>query len=397
MLNLCYDRLLPPNVGHPNLAVHLADPYSPAWRQFDHHWPRTVPLRLLLYLKNLAIPYRLFSCQDDFDFAWYPIALSWFDHGLDYFSLLADPIKTLLRCNRSKVLFYYHEGDNPARIKQKLDHLCMSNKLPEDCYVFVSANSAARNLERFIYYPEHESFFGFVNREQMPGRFSHDTKKFDTTALVRTHKSWRAAVMSDLYRSGLLANSIWSYDTDTVLDHHDDNAIEVASDMEWHTHYHDFLRQGPYITDTTDDNIRNDHHWVNQRLYQDSYLHIVLETHFDADQSGGTFLTEKTFKVLKFGQPFVIAGPCGSLQALRDMGYRTMDHCIDNRYDEITHNTDRWRALKNSISDFVNSNMSLWASQCRSDVMHNQELFGARQRSSVEQLLINLATYSDIV
>jgi hypothetical protein len=43
---------------------------------------------------------------------------------------------------------------------------------------------------------------------------------------------------------------------------------------------------------------------------------LCLETHFDADQSGGAFLTEKTFKPIKHGQMFFVAGPAGSLQTV---------------------------------------------------------------------------------
>jgi hypothetical protein len=45
-----------------------------------------------------------------------------------------------------RVLFYYHEGDNPARIKNRLDELQQS-LLPPNCYVFVSGNTAAKHCQ----------------------------------------------------------------------------------------------------------------------------------------------------------------------------------------------------------------------------------------------------------
>jgi hypothetical protein len=53
----------------------------------------------------------------------------------------------------------------------------------------------------------------------------------------------------------------------------------------------------------------------------------VFETHFDADQSGGAFLTEKTFKPIKHGQLFFIAGLLAVYKVLRDQGYRCLTVC----------------------------------------------------------------------
>ena len=100
----------------------------------------------------------------------------------------------------------------------------------------------------------------------------------------------------------------------------------------------------------------------------------MLETHFDADQSGGAFLTEKTFKPIKHGQMFFVVGPAGSLQILRDMGYRTFDGILDNSYDHDPNNTHRWTKLKNAIVKAQFNLPSLFA-RARSDIEHNQRLF----------------------
>jgi hypothetical protein len=115
----------------------------------------------------------------------------------------------------------------------------------------------------------------------------------------------------------------------------------------------------------------------------------VLETHFDADQSGGTFLTEKTFKPIKHGQMFFIAGPAGSLQQLRDMGYRTFDGILDNSYDYDQNNTHRWIKLRNAIVQ-AQSDLPRLFERARSDIEHNQRLFlepkTARLNILLEQL-----------
>jgi len=110
-------------------------------------------------------------------------------------------------------------------------------------------------------------------------------------------------------------------------------------------------------------------------LYQDSYCHIVIETLFDVDQSGGAFLTEKTYKCIKFGQPFVIAGGPGSIAALRSAGYRMFDHVIDHGYDAIQDNNLRWQALRQEIQRLRSLDLHSLFLRCMADLQHNQDLY----------------------
>jgi hypothetical protein len=112
----------------------------------------------------------------------------------------------------------------------------------------------------------------------------------------------------------------------------------------------------------------------------------VLETHFDADGSGGAFLTEKTFKCLKHGHPFVLFAPAGSLQALRNMGYRTFDSVIDNTYDTIAVNTERYLAVIACIRKLALVNPNDLYNSCRADMLHNQQVFLASKWSRLNTL-----------
>ena len=390
MINFCYDRLSTPTIGYPNLAQWTAQPFTPEWRQFDAHWPRTVPLRLTMYLDAAHIPYGVYDVATAPPDSWYPVGISWFDFDCDYVSLL--PSITLQRIKRKevKILFYYHEGDNPERIRSRLGKLCWAHDLPADCFVFVSANSAADHIDQCIYFQEHEQFFRYVNRKQRTLKIESE-RRYEFTALNRTHKWWRASIMSDLHRRGLLDHSNWSYHTDCSLnDDPADNPIELDSDSSWRSDTEKFVSNGPYRCDELNLQKQNDHHYVNFALYSESYFQIVIETHFDADQSGGTFLTEKTWKPIKYGQPFVVAGPVGTLAALRASGYRVFDSVLDNTYDTIQNNTQRWIALRGLIQDIKSRGAAQLFQLCESDVRHNQEIFSQRQTPPLNTLLERL-------
>ena len=381
MINFCYDVLSTPSIGYPNLATLEAVPYTPSWRKFDSHWPYTVPLRLLYYFQYYKIPYNIHSALVSPQGSIYPISIGWFDFQCDYFSLI--PANTLKRIKEKEihVLFYYHEGDNPSRIKQRLDNLCSQHNIDLNCYTFISANSAAKN-----YFSDHEFFFRYVNRDQTAKLAGIENRPYTFTALCRTHKWWRATCMADLKRKGLLEHSLWSYNTAcTINDDFDDNPIQIDY-IQIRDDLDSFTNAGPYTCDNQSDKEHNDHHMVNTNLYTQSYIHIVLETHFDADQSGGTFLTEKTWKAIKFGQPFVIVGSPNSLKTLRECGYKTFDHCINNDYDTIQDNTERWLAIVDTLTQ-ISADPELIYQQCINDIRHNQKLFLATGREELNRII----------
>jgi ABC-type transporter Mla subunit MlaD len=111
-----------------------------------------------------------------------------------------------------------------------------------------------------------------------------------------------------------------------------------------------------------------------------------METHWDADQSGGTFLTEKTFKPIKHGQMFFVAGPAGSLQALRDLGYKTFDTVLDTMYDRIEDNTQRWIRLCDAVAQ-ARHRLADRFETARADIEHNQQLFAELKTQRLNSLI----------
>jgi hypothetical protein len=284
-----------------------------------------------------------------------------------------------------KLLFYYEEGDDPAAIKTRLDQQCDLHKLGQLNYWFVSGNTAANQLKNFCYFPGHELLYWQRNRLQPAMTIPSGPRPYEFTLLSRAHKWWRATAVQDLVARGLLDSSLWSYNTGCdIADAREHNPIETGAILDLHIDR--FVAQGPYRCDTLTTDQHNDHAYLAPELIQHSYCSIVLETLFDAGGSGGAFVTEKTFKCLKHGHPFVIAGCAGTVQLLRDLGYRTFDSAIDHSYDLIANNTDRWLALAQEIQRLRSQNMSVWFESCRTDLEHNQQVFLASKWSRLNTL-----------
>ena len=385
MFNFVVDRLIRGR-PYPNLARHPAEPYRQSWREFGQHSPYTVPAELIDHCELHHYPYRITRTaelsiidQDKSVLYLYPVQFGWFDYLIDYIDLVPDPVKAHIRAGTVRILFYYHEGDNPERIKQRLDSLCIKNNIDKNSYRFVSGNTAADLIDNCYHFNDHELLY--YNRNKSVQKFFKTgalRRESRFLCLSRTHKWWRATVVADLSRMGLLDGSLWSYNTlITVDDSYTDNPIEVDT-LGLRDDLKTFISNGPYRCDGLDAAAHNDHSLHSPELFDSTYCSIILETLFDADGSGGAFLTEKTFKCLKHGHPFIVVGAAGSLAALRSLGYRTFDHCIDNHYDLIQDNTLRYLAVRSTIAKLAclsTVEMSSWLAACREDLEHNSQLF----------------------
>jgi hypothetical protein len=135
------------------------------------------------------------------------------------------------------------------------------------------------------------------------------------------------------------------------------------------------MSAGPYACDDLTAEQHNDHSLHVAEHWESTACSIVLETLFDTDQSGGVFLTEKTFKCFKHAHPFVLFAPPGSLAALRDLGYRTFDRVIDPGYDQIIDSTRRFQSAIRTIHDLARLNPNELYNRCLEDVVHNQQVF----------------------
>ena len=373
VLTLIADRTVRGKI-YPALARHQAEPYTQSWREFEQHWPGTVPFRPQEYCEHHGVQLNILGPDDVWpENAFYPIGLGFFNFEIDYFELLPERVFTELAHSHIRILFYYHEGDNPVKIKRRLDELVVNHQLPAHCYRFISGNTAARDVKGFSYFADSELWYWHRNHAIEPLAIHNQPREREFTALNRLHKSWRATAMTDLLQHHVLDNSYWSYcETGKVVD--EENPIEIDSFDNLRTATEQFLKSAPYYSDELNQAERNNHARLVGKYFSNSYCHIALETHFDADQSGGVLLSEKTFKPIKHGQMFFVVGPAGSLQTLRNLGYRTFDGILDTSYDYDPDNTRRWIKLRNAIVQ-AQSDLPRLFERARADIEHNQRLF----------------------
>jgi hypothetical protein len=117
-----------------------------------------------------------------------------------------------------------------------------------------------------------------------------------------------------------------------------------------HVDIDNFVNKLPLVLDNETDNNRmcQDFDDATRPFYQNSLVSIVTETNYNSQY---VTLTEKSFKPSKEKHPFIIVGAAGTLQAFRDMGFKTFSEFWNESYDNIHDPRHRMHALYNVFKD----------------------------------------------
>jgi len=392
-IKFCIDKQVK-GKAYPNLATHQATPYTQKWRQFSVNSPFSEPVMLLEHLNEYNIKHSTVTIDDADNNTLYPIALSFFDFSIQWFDLMPKKLISKLKDKNIKILFYYSEGDNPYNINKHLTQQCIDSDIPREQILFVSANSEAKNIDHFFYIVDDELLFRFRNRKIPAINYSEHIRDKKYTALVRMHKFWRANVMSTIWQQRLDTDGYFAYGNSVDSgEKESDNPIEVDKFFGLRQRTKLFLTTTPYKADILDSDDHNNHTSSVPEHFSNSYINIVLESHMDVDQSNGVLLTEKTFKPIKNSQPFIIFGACGSLQALKDLGYKTFDNVISTKYDDIKDTTERWNTAMNLTTTLLersNKDLRDLYIACKDDLIHNYKLFNNTNKARITGLLSHI-------
>ena len=107
----------------------------------------------------------------------------------------------------------------------------------------------------------------------------------------------------------------------------------------------------------------------------DSLLYLVTETVATGRRH---HITEKTFKPIAMGMPFVLVATSGSLEYLRSYGFKTFGHIWDESYDAIQDDHERIAAVASLLQTLcdlsVTERLALWQI-CRETIEHNWNHF----------------------
>lgn len=121
--------------------------------------------------------------------------------------------------------------------------------------------------------------------------------------------------------------------------------------------------------------------YINPKAYIDTYFSVVTETVFSYPYS---FRTEKIWKPVAMGHPFVVATNRGYYRDLHQLGFRTFGHVIDETFDMIDNDQDRLERIAQVVNDLCQQDLAEFLDQCYNVCKYNQQHYH-ELRSQVPQ------------
>jgi hypothetical protein len=124
----------------------------------------------------------------------------------------------------------------------------------------------------------------------------------------------------------------------------------------------------------------NQANFFNLYIYKQSYITIISETEKDY---GTIFFSEKTFKPIIAGHPFIIMGGKDSLKKLKELGYKTFDKWWDESYDNIEEWDKRMIEIYNLmevLSKLDKESIKNMINDMHETLLHNINVFFSNSR-----------------
>jgi hypothetical protein len=86
-----------------------------------------------------------------------------------------------------------------------------------------------------------------------------------------------------------------------------------------------------------------------------------------------SFRTEKIWKPVVVGHPFVVIANQGYYRDLHNLGFRTFDHLIDESFDQIENHTDRMERVARVVEDLCQQDLASFVEECYNVCKYNQQ------------------------
>ena len=135
-------------------------------------------------------------------------------------------------------------------------------------------------------------------------------------------------------------------------------------------------------------------HWVDGHVipaqYINTYFSLVTETVKNTDF---LFVTEKTYKPLLAGHPFLILSSPGFYDELHRMGFETFGKLIDESFDHKENWKDRVSHIATEVERLCASDLDTFLSQAKEICVHNQQHYISSRVKAYQDIHISLNVF----
>lgn len=130
--------------------------------------------------------------------------------------------------------------------------------------------------------------------------------------------------------------------------------------------------------------------YINHLPYTDTYFSLITETVFDYPYS---FRTEKIWKPMALGHPFLVVANRGYYQDLHDLGFQTFGTLIDEGFDDIEDNQQRLERVAQEVEWLCQQDLAKFARESYNICKYNQELLAHLRVTTRQELPDRISTF----
>lgn len=312
-------------------------------------------------------------------------------------------LKDLKNSNAYLLLDQTHEGYHEEWLFDWFHNSCSEYSISPSRIIYVTGNMTVQDqyitwcndrnvIVKMTVIPEahfeHCAFITLVNRvkidneEPLPSFNDHiEYKKKNARDIKlynllqkrpRAHRSWmfKKIIENDLAQFGINTMNFFeqhnTYYFGKVMEEEEYRELAKMlpmlplSDESYEVELQEFsdMDSGKYVTKFNEDTLIK------------SWVSIISEASFGEDTC---FISEKTFKVIAAGHPFIILGNKHSLKSLHEMGYKTFHPFIDESYDEL-NTWERMDSIVKCVKDLTQKSQEellVWYNSIESILEHN--------------------------
>ena len=277
---------------------------------------------------------------------------TFFENNLDIgFSCISKNYLDDIRNGKSKILLLFtYEGYSGMKDNNDfeiIEEWRIKSNLPKNSIFYLCGNLLSENIviERNLGF-EAKGISYFEPWNKYKGdviTFEPTDDKFLFLSYNRQYRKHRVRFIIDLLKKNLLNKGLVSFNKIYEVPYETDGNIKNF-----------LLNDTPLMIDTMPELKYNLAINITIKDFKRTFISVVTETLVD---NGTLFFSEKIWKPIMVGHPFMVYGNEGSLRYLKSLGFKTFSKWINESYDDEPDSDKRSEMIVNELENF--SKMSL--------------------------------------
>jgi len=241
--------------------------------------------------------------------------------------------------------------------------------LVHDLYKLPNTNIKNYQLNNHLFLKSKESVI--LNKENKLNTSVLTRKRYKFHIPIRRFRYHRLLLLNKLFEKypNFIDSNLVSYDINTELNKSVLNHSNVNESLKQY-----MLLNAAKIIDVGNLEDIKGYGFEFKQVYSESYFTIVTETYFFEPYY---YVSEKTFKPIAHMHPFIIFGRPGTLEYLKNCGFKTFHPFIDESYDLEEDNNKRFNMVYNEIvrlNELSNEELDNIMDKITNILQHNQRL-----------------------